>query len=156
MTTARSIALILAAALMSAPAAAAADLEGRQLAGERSGSFAGVTLRMPLGGDPGGEAQQPHLGIGLSQIEERVEMSGRIDRRISPAIELGLRSDGPRLLVAGQSPAHRRGERLGLAPGATLLGIAGLAAIVFVISEFVLDDEQEDELLCLIPEGCTN
>ena len=155
MTIGRLATAALAASLLAAPAAAS-DFDARQLAGERSGSFAGATLRVPLGGGRDLEARRPRLAIGLSQIDERVDTSGRIDRRISPALELDFARGRPTLLVAGEPPTNARDQRQRLAPGATLLVIAGVAAVVFVLSEFVLDDDDEPESLCFIPEGYGN
>ena len=132
MTPKRLIAAVLAAGLVAAPAAAA-DIDGRQLAGDRGGAFVGATFRLPLGGGERERAERPRLAIGLSHVQERSDMTGRIDRQVTPALELGLAEGRPLLLVAGQRPTGDADRRHGLAPGATLLGIAGIAAVVFVL-----------------------
>ena len=139
---AKTLLLAAAAAALAVQPAVAADLETAAAVGERRGSFAGATLRVPLDGGAS-RAARPRLAIGFSRVYERVDSTGRIERSVTPGLELGLDSGRPMLLVAGRNPATAR-QRLGIGgTTTTLLVVAGLAVAAFAIAELT-DDEGED------------
>lgn len=143
-----------AASLVVSPAAAA-DLQEVQQAGFRSSGFAGATLRIGLDRHRP-EAARTQLAIGVSRVHERLDAAGRIERTLTPGIELGLARPGPVLLVGGERP-REMSQRLGISATHAVLGIAALAVGAFAVIELTGDDDDAvplDETMCLIPEGC--
>lgn len=140
-----------AVALVAAQPAAAADLYDGHRVEQRSGAFAGATLRVRL--DRSRERTSPaRLALGISRIQLRSASPARIDRTQMPGVELALARGAPRLLIGGETPEAAQ-RRLGMSGTATsLLVVAGLAVAVFAIVELSGDDD--DDGPCPIQAPC--
>ncbi|TMJ18720.1 MAG: hypothetical protein E6G92_02435 [Alphaproteobacteria bacterium] len=134
----RSIAAGLVPALLlsaAQPAVAADFAEARDV---QAGAFAGVRLRLPLGGDRGRRGVQAGLAVAPAVLS--TTMDGRSRRGIAEGIELGLRDREPvALRLAGT-----RIDRLGVAPasqapggrraGVSTLGWIGIGVGTIVVA----------------------
>lgn len=134
----RSIAAGLVAALLlpvAQPAMAADFADARDV---RTGAFAGVRLRLPLGGDRARRGVQAGLTVAPAVVS--TAMDGRSRRGIVEGIELGLRGREPvALRLAGT-----RIDRLGVAPanqapggrrsGVSTLGWIGIGVGTIVVA----------------------
>ena len=130
--------------LLAAQPALAAEPAGAT----RTGGFAGIQLRLSL--DPGKRAAPTaRLRLGLSH--HRSDLRGSAQVRDGGAIELGLTRLGrPDLYVGGHSFADLR-QRFRLAPAATVLVIAGGAAVGALAVNELTDDEM-NRYQCFLPE----
>ncbi|HEX8263464.1 MAG TPA: hypothetical protein VF547_11375, partial [Allosphingosinicella sp.] len=105
-----------AALIAAAPLEAAELLDGNRVE-QRSGAFAGATLRIGLDGTRE-RPSTPRLGFGVSRVQLRSSSAARIDRVQTPGLELALAAGRPRLLVGGESAEAAR-TRLGMSSTTT-------------------------------------
>jgi len=132
---------VAAAALAAAQPVAAAGLYDGHRIDQRSGAFAGATLRVSL--DRTRERISPaRLGFGVSRIHLRSDSPARTDRIQTPGVELTLAASRPRLLIGGERPDAVQ-RRLGMSSTATtLLVVGGLAVAAIAIVQ--LTDGNDD------------
>jgi hypothetical protein len=127
---------LVTAVLLSAahPAVAADFADARDV---RTGAFAGVRLRLPLGGDRARTGVQAGLAVAPAILS--TTMDGRSRRGIAEGVELGLRDREPvALRLAGT-----RIDRLGVAPanqapGGRRAGVSTLGWIGIGVGTVVL------------------
>jgi len=142
---------VAAAALVAAQPAAAAELYDGHRVEQRSGAFAGATLRVRL--DGGGERSSPaRLGFGVSRVLLRSDSPARIDRIQTPGLELTLAGSRPSLLIGGESQEAVR-RRLGMNGSTTTLLIVGGVAIA-AAAVFILASDGDDDGPCPIQAPC--
>jgi hypothetical protein len=129
-----------AAMLIAQPCFAAGELQSDGATERRSGAFAGVRLRLPLGE---GNPERASARLQLTTSHEYRNASGATVRSIRPdGIELGLR-DRSRLSwrIAGQDMG-RQDERLGVSGSTkTLLTIGVIIVAVVVLIPVLTADE---------------
>lgn len=140
-----------AAALFAVQPLAAAELYDENRVERRSGAFAGATLTMSL--DGGRERRAPaRLGVGISRIEYRSASRARIDRSLTPGLELGFHRTGPRLLIGGSSLKETQ-ARLGMSRTTTALLVLGGVAVA-VVGIMALSGDDNDAGPCPIAAPC--
>ena len=138
----------LVAAQIATPAAAAEIVQDVEVAGTRSGGFAGARVRLAL--DP--QEQRPlRAGLVVAPVAQAMRSDGRLSTRFGEGVEFGIRSGGtPMLSVAGQELGR---QRVGAAQGddedddsgpSTLLLVAGGLVLVAGVGFLVFMDMMED------------
>jgi hypothetical protein len=141
--------LTIAALLGSQVLAAAQPALGADLTIDREvrpGTFAGLSLRLPLGGNPA--ERRLRAGLTLAPTVHSRTGDGAMRMRLGEGLEFGYRSGrplsfsiagrdlGPRRLAAAQDDDHRHhglstGEIL-LIAGGVIVVTAGVVAVVFI------------------------
>lgn len=137
-------ALLAGQMLTAAPLAAAADLaEGRS---QHMGAFAGVRLRIPLGGDA--HERQARAGLTLSPTLHSRGRDGATRLRFGEGVELGLTDSEPVRLSIGGTPVSQI-ARGGAAPDgprrnmstAGWIGVGlGTVVVILGVAYLVVDD----------------
>ncbi|HZF96388.1 MAG TPA: hypothetical protein VEZ20_16115 [Allosphingosinicella sp.] len=129
-----------AAMLVAQPCFAAGAFQGDGASERRSGAFAGVRLRLPLGE---GNPERPSARLQLTTSHEYRNAAGATVRTIRPdGVELGLRERGAVSWRIGGQDIGRRDERLGINGSTkTLLTIGVIIVAVVVLIPVLTADE---------------
>ena len=139
---------MLAIALAAQPCAAADDVRDPYGLAQRTGAFAGATLKLGLNESRRGSEVQ--LGLGISQTLQRPGSAALVQ---IPGLELSFASGKPSFLIAGQSAASIQ-RRHGLAGAPVLLAVGGLAGAALLVGAASGSDRDPelDRVQCLLPE----
>jgi hypothetical protein len=128
-------AAIAAASLLAAqPCAAADDYRDRRAPESRSGAFAGLSLRMPLG--DGGGARRPTARFQLTTMTSSRDTSGAVTRSVARGVELGADREGRAAFSIGGRDLRGMDDRLGFGGSTTttLVIVGGVVLVVFVLA----------------------
>lgn len=133
-------AALIAAQLLSAAPASAAELLGNGATSEqRQGAFAGARLRIPLGAS---QDRAPRAGLMVAPIRESRGSDGSLKTRFGAGLELGIAGgEKPQLRLAGtpvsqiaQGPAGPDGRKQNVSTvGKVAIGVAAVALVGAVV-----------------------